>query len=363
MDRRSFIALAGAFGAAACAARPAAAPAAAPSAAGAAVAGPLAATAERTAPGMVRLAWSGAAGPVRVLASSDPDAPAGLMRVLAEADADGVHDVALAADPRPYFLIEAEAGRAARTAERVLPLQGGRNFRDLGGYVGEGGRPVRWGRIYRSGVTAGLTADDLSYLSSLGVRTVCDFRSASERAREASRLDGAAGVTFLARDYELDYGAMGGILGAKTRDEAIAGFAASYVDFAETLAPQLSDMFRQLIRGEAPLAFNCTAGKDRTGLAAALVLSALGVDRATVVADYALSETIVPPDTYLAALRGEGEAAASIGAAERAMFANLPEEVARVLLGSPSGEIDRPEIVHLGGGDAEMDYLRAVYLA
>lgn len=364
MDRRAFLALSSATAFAALG-----------SAAYADV-GRLSGAAERTPSGGVRLVWSGTRKPVTVLASSDPDAPASLMRVVAERVRSGRATAGFPASPRPYFLLET-GSESYRLAERVLPLEGGRNFRDLGGYRGAGGRQVRWGRIYRSGVTSGLTAGDLTFLSQLGVRTVCDFRSTTERTREPTALASAANIHVSATDYELDYSGMAGLFAAQNRDEAIRAFAESYAGFSTTLAPQFTDMFRRLIRQETPLAFNCTAGKDRTGLASALILSALGVAREDVVADYALSETIVPPDGYLAALRNEGPAASSMGEAERAMFSRLPEAVVRVLMGTPpevmQQTLARLDEAHggpvgfitreLGITQAEIDYMQSVYLA
>ena len=61
--------------------------------------------------------------------------------------------------------------------QRLLPLEGGQNFRDLGGYRTRDGRTVRWGMLFRSGAMDGLTAADYAYLGKIGIRTVCDFRS------------------------------------------------------------------------------------------------------------------------------------------------------------------------------------------
>ena len=87
-----------------------------------------------------------------------------------------------------------------RAANRVLPLEGGRNFRDLGGYETEDGRRVRWCRLFRSGAMARLTPSDYSYLSTLGIRVVCDFRSRAERADEPTRWLADPAPRFLAWD-------------------------------------------------------------------------------------------------------------------------------------------------------------------
>src|SRR5277367_3290667 len=84
---------------------------------------------------------------------------------------------------------------------RMIPLQGGRNFRDLGGYTTTDGRRIRWGRVFRSGVMSYLTERDHDRLRPLGIRTVCDFRSPREREREPIRW-GSDPVNVLHWDYD-----------------------------------------------------------------------------------------------------------------------------------------------------------------
>jgi protein-tyrosine phosphatase len=302
MDRRLF--LAGAL-------------ALAPTAQAAAV--PLEATARRTGPSAVRLDWTGARA-VSILVSGDPDAPRSALRPLATV-AGAATSVAAPVTPRPYFLVRTADGRQTRVAERLLPLNGGRNFRDLGGWRAADGRQVKWGHIYRSGVMTGLTLADIAYLRTLGITVICDLRSRQERAAEPNPLlgGGAGAPKVVASNYD-----MGDSLSAfarlRTRDEAVRAFADAYVALIEQLAPQYTDMFARLAANDGPLAMNCSAGKDRTGLGSALVLSALGVPRETVIADYALSRTYVPPSYYLGQLGG--------------LFAKTPPEVTRVILGS-----------------------------
>jgi protein-tyrosine phosphatase len=324
--------------------------------------------------GGVDVRWSPTPVPVRILASSDADAPPELMRVLTARARGRSFKAPFAARPRPYFLVQS-GDLETRAAERLLPLKGGRNFRDLGGYVGADGRQVRWGRIYRSAVMSGLTVEDLDYLAALDIDTVCDLRSTGERQREPNPYEAAAGKVFAAMDYELDYADMAGMMTAKTRAEAISAFSEAYARFAVTLTPQFTDLFKRLVRDEAPLAFNCSAGKDRTGLASALILSVLGVSRNDVVADYALSETYVPPETYLAGMR-DGAGSSSLSASERAFFARMPEPVIRVLMGTPA-EVMSQTLARIDGShgspvqfvkanygvsDADVARLRSAYL-
>jgi protein-tyrosine phosphatase len=177
---------------------------------------------------------------------------------------------------------------------RVVPLEGGRNFRDLGGYVTVDGRHVRWRRLFRSGTLAQLTPADHAVLSSLGVRAVCDLRTTSERQGEPSSWAPADGRV-LSWDYELDDGAVMGAfrVGKPTAERVRAAIAQFYLTAPEDFADRLRELFKALAARETPLIMHCTAGKDRTGMATAIVLRALGVPAHEVVEDYAMSSKVV----------------------------------------------------------------------
>ncbi len=316
----------------------------------------------------VRLTWNASAGTARILTSTTPNANPFGMKEVAAAAQNGKLEVAAPISPRPYFLIRTRSGGQVYVAERLLPLEGGRNFRDLGGYLAHQGKAVSWGRIYRSGVMAKLTSNDTAYLRSLGIAVICDLRSGQERTSEPSVLLGEDGVKVLSKDYEMG-SSLSKLMAAKSKDEAVVIFGDAYIDFIQTLAPQYKEMFENLLENKAPLAVNCTAGKDRTGVASALILSVLGVDRATVVADYALSEKFVPPSYYLSQASGAT-------AGQTSPFARLPSPVAEVILGSDPavmqhalGRIDREfggpiglAKKEFGLTDAAIAKLRADYL-
>ncbi len=314
MDRRLFLTAAGAFALAA-ADR---------------VATPLDAKVVRTRPDAVRLDWSGA-GAVSVLAAADPAAHKAAMRPLASASG-GSAVLAAPISPRPYFLVVAANGRQIRVAERLLPLEGGRNFRDLGGWRAADGRQVRWGKIYRSGAMSGLTLADLAYLRRLGLTAICDLRSPPERETEPNPFLKVPGPTVIAKGYDMA-AAGDGLTKMTTREQAIQGFAEAYVGLLEPLAPHYADLFARLVADRGPLAFNCSAGKDRTGLASALILSVLGVPRETVIADYALSQAYAPPSRYLEQM-ARGEVLAGFSRQQSLALAKLPAEVLEVILGS-----------------------------
>ena len=143
---------------------------------------------------------------------------------------------------------------------RVLPLQGGRNFRDLGGYRTADGRHVKWGLLFRSGAMHGLTSADYAYLQRRNIKVVCDFRSTGERAAEPSNWPAGTAPTILADDYQLlQSGAMPkGDMRSWTPKQARAAMAATYPAMLTSFAGQYRRMFAELLAGHAPLAFHCT---------------------------------------------------------------------------------------------------------
>ena len=176
---------------------------------------------------------------------------------------------------------------------RSLPLAGATNFRDLGGYTGHDGRQVKWRRIFRSDHLAGLTAQDQALLAELGVVRSVDFRGKAESAAYAYALPGIAyhplhiEPTVVQRALELQ--STGRQL---TAQDAVSLMQDTYRGFVHDNAPRFAELFRLLLASDAPIVFHCTAGKDRTGFAAALILLALGVPRDVVMHDYLLTNSL-----------------------------------------------------------------------
>jgi len=243
---------------------------------------------QRLANGELRLSWQGPA--VEIRQSEQPDGP--FNRVVARRAA-GAWTGAAPISPRPYFRLAGRAG-ATEVAERVLPLEGGRNFRDLGGYRGAEGRMVRWGVLYRSGSMVDLTPADYAYLSKLGVQVICDFRTTTERSQEPTVWQGAHAPALLSRDYDPPKAAPGAPTPpALTAAAMRARMLKSYEELPYQQADSYRRMFAELVAGRTPLAFHCSAGKDRTGIAAALLLTTLGVSHDQVLADYALTNKVM----------------------------------------------------------------------
>jgi protein-tyrosine phosphatase len=180
---------------------------------------------------------------------------------------------------------------------RIIPLQGGINFRDIGGYTAAGGRRVRWNCLFRSGTIHLLTADDRERLESLGIRAAIDLRSNRERQELPHGLIGDADVLYWAHDHDHVGGDLMKMLLRDPNSEA-AHLRDAMVQLYRELPYHFTEAYRQLFSsvsaGALPLVFNCAAGKDRTGVAAALLLSVLGVAWDDVMADYLLTESVVP---------------------------------------------------------------------
>lgn len=161
---------------------------------------------------------------------------------------------------------------------RILQLEGVVNFRDLGGLPTSDGRTVRRGRIYRSDVLYRLTPGDTIALRPLGIRTVIDLRSRDEVRNYPESPLIAAGLQHFNVPIVVD-----APLVANTMVE-------DNLLLLRNVREGFRAIFGHLARDIFPVVINCFAGKDRTGLASALILGALGVPDDEIVADYALSE-------------------------------------------------------------------------
>jgi protein-tyrosine phosphatase len=184
----------------------------------------------------------------------------------------------------------------------VLTLQGGSNFRDLGGYKTADGRTVRRSAVFRSAHLGGLTDEDRGALGRLGVRTIVDLRGVSEAAETPHLIEGLE-CRIVGAHIEPGVGEKirGAVADGSANPHIMMGFLTDhYRDYPRRCAPGFRTLFSTLSDGtHRPLVFHCTAGKDRTGFAAALLLSALGVDRATIEHDYLLTNQLYKRDNRL----------------------------------------------------------------
>jgi protein-tyrosine phosphatase len=213
--------------------------------------------------------------------------------------------------------LSANATIAPVSRARALELSGAPNFRDIGGYVTVDGHSVRWNRVYRSSDLSHLTSTDAKKVGSLNIASVIDLRTDEERARSPRVWMRSPADIYQSPQKTLAPVMQVILHDAESADGARAGLIQFYARMPDRYRAEYSAMFQRIAAGELPILVHCTAGKDRTGVAIALLLTAIGVSRPVVVDDYALTEKLVPASAGAASAQGAS--------------AKLPEESRRVL--------------------------------
>jgi len=260
---------------------------------------------ERTGQDSYRLTWPSGDAPLAITASASPDRIEALAARVSIGATEATVEHLPAAARHFFHVVSAHGARAKVLADRHVPLQGARNFRDFGGYATADGRRVRWGHLYRSGQLGGLTESDQAQVAALGIRLICDFRRDSERDSDPNRLAPAhrprlenlpiaPGNTASAM---LHFASDDGVVSVERVAQTMLDINR---DFALAQRPAYRRMFDALLAEEGPLLVHCAVGKDRTGFAAALILAALGVPERTIVQDYLLTARYLPVDAEAA---------------------------------------------------------------
>ena len=184
---------------------------------------------------------------------------------------------------------------SALETPRILALEAAHNFRDLGGYPTTDGRATRWRTLFRADGLHRLTAADLGVMEEIGLRTVIDLRTADELV-ERGRFPLDAHPVGYHHVSLMDVVWDPGQAPAETSGAPVATFLLQrYIEMLDGAGARIGDIFAILADPDAlPAVFHCAAGKDRTGILAALLLSSVGVADDDVVADYALTGEAVP---------------------------------------------------------------------
>jgi protein-tyrosine phosphatase len=240
---------------------------------------------------------------------------------------------------------------------RHFNLAGASNFRDLGGYPTSDGRAVRWRQIFRSNHLGHLTHADIEVLRGLGLKSAFDFRGTEERS---AALCGVAEIAVHSLPIEPTVVAA---LRARRANgtplssgDALEVMRDSYRGYVHHNTPSFRALFAHLLEDRAPLVIHCTAGKDRTGFACALILHALGVADDVIAEDYLLTNRFYRRDPTASS--------------------DLPEEVKQVLasvqasflaaafetIGADYGDLENYFRDGLGLGADERAKLQARYL-
>ena len=182
----------------------------------------------------------------------------------------------------------------------LIPLAGSFNFRDLGGYRTRQGATVKRNCVYRSAKLSGLTEEDRTLIRKLDIQSVIDFRRHSERTREPSLWHDDHTPNVITHPHPLD--------NEKHLPELMGQLLAQHHDPKQMMVDIYYEMplehtahYAEMLKcaaatAELPLLIHCTAGKDRTGIAAALLLHALDVDIDTIYQDYLYTNTIYAGD-------------------------------------------------------------------
>jgi protein-tyrosine phosphatase len=173
---------------------------------------------------------------------------------------------------------------------RHLDLQGASNFRDLGGYPTSDGRMVSWRQIFRSNHLGHLTEADIEVLRPLRLKSAFDFRGAEERV---AAICGLAEIAV--HSLPIEPTVVAALRARRAEGVALSSADAldvmqdSYRNYVRYNTPSFRALFAHLLEDRAPLVIHCTAGKDRTGFACALILHALGVPDEVIAEDYLLT--------------------------------------------------------------------------
>lgn len=246
---------------------------------------------------------------------------------------------------RPILLLSAFALAAPALAEAPVPvaaqapaqtydsrfilLEGGRNFRDLGGLRTADGHAVKPGLFYRGGPFGSLTDKGKADFAKLHIVRIVDLRTTEERSHDTYSQKDVWGDAYWTRDYGMSMGDMRSLFSDPsklTADTMRAMMTMAYRKIPVEQAPSYRELFASLVAGKGPVAVNCTAGKDRTGVGTALVLTALGVPYETVRADFLLSNGAPGMNT--------------LGAAISPALARLPADVTAPLVGVDGAYLD-----------------------
>ena len=193
---------------------------------------------------------------------------------------------------RPYFNLVSGSDTTV-VSNRYIDFENTVNFRDIGGLKTKDGKTVRWGKIYRSDNLSQLETNDFSKFNNMHIKTVYDLRTDHEIKGKEDHLPENVQYkhTPTVEDQEGEIAKLRAkvINGEITDKQATEQTVKFYEDAVTVNVKSLSEIIRQITDSNEPVLYHCSAGKDRTGIVSALILSILNVDRKTIVDEYMLS--------------------------------------------------------------------------
>lgn len=216
---------------------------------------------------------------------------------LLEGEGSGVFELDVPTDRRIFFDLRINNKRHLFSENR-LPMEGAYNFRDLGGIKAADGKSVKWGKFFRSDDLMNLTDADLEYLAELSILSIIDFRTEEEVKVSPDRLHALLNTYWLPISTgSLSKEAIIRASGALSLDKLMKD---SYLDLVSS--KECINCYRKFFSvitdtKKIPVIYHCSAGKDRTGMATALLLSTLGVEEDLIVENY-LESNVNLKDKY-----------------------------------------------------------------
>ena len=179
----------------------------------------------------------------------------------------------------------------ADSSKRNIKLEGAFNFRDIGGYETKSGKHIKWGKIYRSAEISKLTSEDMAKIKNLSISRDFDFRGPYEVQKAPDKIPSnimrislPAGSEDIGKDQ---YSMMKMMASATNGDSMMLTFYENIKPFRDRYKPISDQLILQ--PNDSAILYHCSAGKDRTGIFTALLLSTLGVDSTTIFDDYLAS--------------------------------------------------------------------------
>jgi protein-tyrosine phosphatase len=197
------------------------------------------------------------------------------------------------AKARPFYTVIVGADTLI-VSNRHIYFKNAVNFRDIGGLKTKDGTTVKWGKIYRSDNLSRLKNKEFDKFNSLGIQTVFDLRTSGEIAGKQDNLPKNVKYihTPIVKDSADVLASIKGqvIRGKITEEQSLQFMNDLYGSIVSENIPALRQMIKDALQSDAPILYHCSAGKDRTGIVTAMILSILNVERETIIDEYLLSD-------------------------------------------------------------------------
>lgn len=244
---------------------------------------------------------------------------------------------------------------------RRLPVEGMCNARDLGGYPAADGRVTNYGRFIRSEVPRAVTRRGLDFLRDYGVAVSIDLRSPEEIKRIPNLLADEPWVEFI--NIPVYNKQVAGAV-AKSSPDHFVKWPDLYISMIDSQAEWIRDVFNALAEksGSGAVMFNCTTGKDRTGMITALLLALAGVSYYDIVADYCVSQVYLRP-VYAEIFGTWDSPALDVNGLDDPFFKTVPENMASLLIHIDNEYGGVPQYLgRCGINESTLERLRSVLL-